>query len=750
MGVFGGFGLIDGDGFFAVGGEEGDGGGFSAVFVGLEVDADFVAAGLFDAEGEAGAGGFVAAVAVVFADVGLEAFAVGPFAGELGFGVVDDDAFELFGVDAVGGGGGGFGEFFGVGGEVEIPFEGVAAHGAGLGHEVFEDVEVLLIDATGGGVVANADPSGLSDDLAHHAAGAHDAGGAEGVALDGDGAAGHEEIADVLAVEAAVGDGVAVFAVGVLAEFGAGDEGIVGEVFGVLLFGIVQILVPGGGDAAVGVDDAFDHVFAIEDHVSDDAAGFAGAADVGEPGEVEVGVFVGLEGFEGGDGSVNGAEVVVADEFEVVEGVLVEAAFPEPLAVDVVLGGGCGGVAEVVAFHVFGVLFADGGEGFGLGEVFEGEGEGPGGGGPGDGVLQILHDPHVAHAHAAFFFHHELGSGEGADAAVAGAVDEELAEEAGFFAGLGVEADDGADVLFVGGHFDAVNVGVEVKGDGFLGVDGVFLELVIELLGIGGGAVAGAVGELFNDLAEVGVEAAAGAAHGPDLDFAGAVAAEDGAVLDEGDFEALACAGDGGAHAGVAAADDDEIVLGGLGGFFGEAEELAAELVGGGEVGGRGEVFAVFGEDEGIDAAIEAGEVVEGEGGFAAGDFDGGGFFPLPVFAGGAEGVVELLAVDADFEAAGGAGGIEGGDPVFGAGPESVVASGEIDGGGGVFDGLAHAVGHEVGGAHDIDELGVEDPAAGGGEGFGLEPEGLRVGRSGGAEGEEGGEEGGFHGWGRF
>ena len=93
--VFGGLGLIDGDGFFAVGGEEGDGGGFGAVFVGLEVDADFVAAGLLDAEGEAGAGVFFVAVAVVFADEGLEAFAVGPFAGELGFGVVDDEAFEF-------------------------------------------------------------------------------------------------------------------------------------------------------------------------------------------------------------------------------------------------------------------------------------------------------------------------------------------------------------------------------------------------------------------------------------------------------------------------------------------------------------------------------------------------------------------------------------------------------------------------------------------------------------------------------
>jgi len=147
-------------------------------------------------------------------------------------------------------------------------------------------------------------------------------------------------------------------------------------------------------------------------------------------------------------------------------------------------------------------------------------------------------------------------------------------------------------------------------------------------------------------------------------------------------------------------------------------------------------------EDEGIDAAIEAGEVVEAEGGFA-GEFDGAGFFPLPVFAGGTEFVVELLAVDADLEATGGAFGIPGADPVFGAGPEGVGAGGEGDFGGGVFDGLAHAVGHEVGGAHGIDELCVEHPATGGGKGFGFDPERLGAG---GAEGEEGGEEDGFHG----
>jgi hypothetical protein len=52
---------------------------------------------------------------------------------------------------------------------------------------------------------------------------------------------------------------------------------------------------------------------------------------------------------------------------------------------------------------------------------------------------------------------------------------------------------------------------------------------------------------------------------------------------------------------------------------------------------------------------------------------------------------------------------------------------------------LAEAVGDQVGRAHDVDELGVEGPAAGGGEGLGFDEEAVGgAGSSGGERGEDG------------
>ncbi len=182
-----GLGLVHGDRFFAIGAQHADRGGLGAVFVRLEEDADFVVAGLLHAEGKASAGGLVTAEAVVLADERLQAFAVGPFAVQFGFGVVDDDSFELLRVDAIGGSGdGNVGEFFGILGQVEIGFERVTTHRAGLVHEILQDVEILLIHTAWAGVVAHADPGGFADDFAHHAASAHDARGTERFTLDTD------------------------------------------------------------------------------------------------------------------------------------------------------------------------------------------------------------------------------------------------------------------------------------------------------------------------------------------------------------------------------------------------------------------------------------------------------------------------------------------------------------------------------------------------------------------------------------
>ena len=200
---------------------------------------------------------------------------------------------------------------------------------------------MLLVDAARVGVFADSEVGGLADDFAHHADGAHDADGTEGFVGDRDVAAGEEEVVDVLGVEQAVGqrvavaaiDGVDLLAAGVgVAERGARDERIVGELLGVLLLGVVEVDVPGGGHAAVIEVAAGDDVFLVQDDVAVKEAGFAGAADVRGPLEVGEGV-LSLVGsvLEGGEGAIHRAEVPVADIFEVLDRVLVEAGFPEPL-----------------------------------------------------------------------------------------------------------------------------------------------------------------------------------------------------------------------------------------------------------------------------------------------------------------------------------------------------------------------------------------------------------------------------------
>lgn len=120
-------------------------------------------------------------------------------------------------------------------------------------HEVDEHGEVVLVNAAWGGFLGGGDPGGLADDFSHHAAGAHDAGGAEGATVDGDATSGHEEVLDIFRVHDAVGDGVSGLAVGLVLVDGDGDEGVVfGDALHEFFFGVVEVDGPGGGDAAVG------------------------------------------------------------------------------------------------------------------------------------------------------------------------------------------------------------------------------------------------------------------------------------------------------------------------------------------------------------------------------------------------------------------------------------------------------------------------------------------------------------------
>lgn len=94
--VFGEDGLIEGDGVCSSGVGDFDLGGFGAAFVDLPEEADFVGAAFLDAGGEGG-GGVTGGVLVGVIDVGLEVIGAGPFSGELGLAVVDDDAGHVTG-----------------------------------------------------------------------------------------------------------------------------------------------------------------------------------------------------------------------------------------------------------------------------------------------------------------------------------------------------------------------------------------------------------------------------------------------------------------------------------------------------------------------------------------------------------------------------------------------------------------------------------------------------------------------------
>jgi len=134
----------------------------------------------------------------------------------------------------------------------------------------------------------------------------------------------------------------------------------------------------------------------------------------------------------------------------------------------------------------------------------------------------------------------------------------------------------------------------------------------------------------------------------------------------------------------------------------------------------------------------------------AGGQGDLAAFLPVPVGALGAELGRKGLAVQDQLEAAGGAGGLPVGHPVLGAHPDAVFAGRRNpDRPRGVVDGLAEAMGQQVGRADDVREGGVELPAAMGGQGLGLDEDRRVLGQDGRAaeQGQaEDGKEAGKHG----
>ena len=193
-------------------------------------------------------------------------------------------------------------------------------------------------------------------------------------------------------------------------EFRDGNERIFGEFFRVFFFREMEVDAPRAGDATVGENFFAHDVVAREHDVTDDAAGFTRAADVGDPVELGVGMLGSAVAiFHRVKRAKNCAEVPIADEFEVVERMLGETAFPKPFAFTFVLHLAFAGlgVRKIIHLKI---------------ERPRRRREGARGGG-------VAPNPHVGHAEKVFEFDLGLGAGESRERPVARTIGEKFAAE---------------------------------------------------------------------------------------------------------------------------------------------------------------------------------------------------------------------------------------------------------------------------------------------------------------------------------
>ncbi len=315
----------------------------------------------------------------------------------------------------------------------------------------------------------------------------------------------------------------------------------------------------------------------------------------------------------GVEGAEHCAEVPVAYAFRVTQRILVVAAFPKPLTMM---------VARV-------------------GEILHVEIEGPWSLGETPRFAFLAPSPHVAHSHAAFRRHGEIGSGEVANCAMSSAVREQGAAESRAFTGANVEGMDGQNAFV--GRFHLVGVMVEIKIDiVFRPYDG-FLLGVAEFL-VGAGRLLCFVGEFLDDFSDARILASPNISLCPDANLAGSVAPEYRPVLNEGYLASHAGCREGGPHAGVTAANDHQVIVL-LDRVFRKIQQLLPPDRQDGRFVGRGE-FVVRGEVERVAASIETGQVLEGQFHLSRIDFHHTSVMPMPLGSLGPEGFAQRLAID--------------------------------------------------------------------------------------------------------
>ena len=204
-------------------------------------------------------------------------------------------------------------------------------------------------------------------------------------------------------------------------------------------------------------------------------------------------------------------------------------------------------------------------------------------------------------------------------------------------------------------------------------------------------------------------------------DFGTVVAAEHGAVVDEGHGAAEPGRTDGRTATGRAAADDHEIILPRILRSLRQPAQLAPQRRQHGRIVGRGRRLGGR-EQQRIAAALETGEVVQGERGGPLCHFHHAAVLPMPLGPFRAERRRRRLAVDKHLEDPRRAGRLHVGgrvrrfprrNPIPRAHPEAVSARlRELDRRRRILDRHAQPVGQQEGRAHLIHRLLIHDPAA--------------------------------------
>ena len=476
---------------------------------------------------------------------------------------------------------------------------------------------------------------------------------------------------------------------------------------------------PGAGEAAVLEDAAVAEILRGEDDVPEEAARLALARDVGDPVQPVGGVAL-LDVLDGVPGAVHGAEVLIADALHVLDGVAIEAVLPEPVAqadgrsarlrlLRAARASGEGALGEVHGPRAAGErrLLA------GRGEL------------AGERVLvlaEALDVPQVARAHVPGVRLVEVGAGDGAERAVAGAVREQTPGDPRAPRGPHVLEHDRADRAVH--DLCAVHARLEEERQVRLGAREAQLAVVVEDVSSLGvlRVLAADRDDLHHDVADARIGLLIDVALRPDPHLGAGVAPEHGPVLDERHAHPQSRGRHRGCGPCGASADHDEVEAAAGLRLFGEPEPLRPERFEWLSPVGRLEV-EVGVEEDGVAAAFEAGQIVQRDG-RARRQLDDPAVLPVPRVALGPEGRLQGLAVDEQLEPSRCTLRAPGRDPVAGPDPDAMRPwTLDLDLARGVGDGLPHAVREEEGRAHEIHELLVEHPPAQVVERLGLEQE---------------------------